>query len=254
MNTLIIGAASGIGRLWAERLVARGDSVVLADRDVGGLAATAPQADVARIVVDVAKATSVTAAFQQAEAALGVVDQVIHTAAIMPTSLAAEDNVERIAKVMEVNYLGSIHVIHAALPAMLARSKGRLVLFSSVAAEALTPHMSAYAASKAALSTYVEILQHELAGSGVEVCLVLPPMTDTPLVDQARNTSNPRSFQLGFERNLAARPETIVARAERAIERGRRWVYPHPMALALHLGRRLAPNLLWKIIEGAEKT
>jgi short-subunit dehydrogenase len=214
---------------------------------------TASGSELPRIEVDVADWGSVLEGVRVARDALGPIERVIHTAAIMPTSLAVDDDVQRIARVMRINYQGTVHVIHAVLPAMLARGSGEIILFSSVAAEALTPHMSAYAASKAAVSAYVETLQHELAGTGVTVRLVLPPMTDTPLVDQARTTSNPRSFQLGFERDIVAKPEAIIDGAERGIAQGKTWIYPHRMAVALHLARRFTPRLLWWTIERAER-
>jgi len=249
-RVVVVGGGSGLGRLWARRHAEAGDTVVIADVSDEGMAETASShAQIRAIRCDITRPADVRELFVMA----GTIDRLILTAAIMPTSLAVEDSFERIERVMEINYLGNLRVIRAALSQMLPADRGEIIVLGSVVAEAPTPHMSAYAASKAALNVYVEILQHELLDSGVSIRLVLPPMTDTPLINQARETSNPRSMVLGFERGIVARPEDIVSHAERAAARGRSRIYPHRMSWALHLARRFAPRLLWWTILQAEK-
>lgn len=247
---VVVGGGSGLGRLWAQRLADAGDEVWLADINEPGMRETASGRDSVRCVrCDITQAADVAALF----AACGRPDRLILTAAIMPTAPATEDDMGRVERVMAINYLGSVRVLRAALDLMLPAKAGEIVVFGSVVAEAPTPHMSAYAASKAALNTYVEILQHEIANQGITVRLVLPPMTDTPLIEQARSTSNPRSMQLGYERNIVARPDEIIDRTQQAIRRGRQRIYPHAVSRALHWGRRLAPRLLWWVILRAER-
>lgn len=241
-TTAIIGAASGLGRLWAQRLQHAGHPLVLADRDANSLAALAgPNQRIQSC--DITVEDDVVALFDAIE---GPLAQVVLTAAIMPTQLVLDDDPARIRQVMETNYFGALNVLRAAVPRMMAQGYGEVVVFGSVAGEVPTPHMSAYSASKAALAMYVEVLQMELelANSPVEVRLVLPPMTDTPLLEQARTTSNPRSFEVGLKQGIVAKPADVVDRAMRAVARGRRLIYPHKMARALHLARRFIPRLL----------
>ena len=182
-TTAIIGAASGLGRLWAQRLQHAGHPLVLADRDANSLAALAgPNQRIQSC--DITVEDDVVALFDAIE---GPLAQVVLTAAIMPTQLVLDDDPARIRQVMETNYFGALNVLRAAVPRMMAQGYGEVVVFGSVAGEVPTPHMSAYSASKAALAMYVEVLQMELelANSPVEVRLVLPPMTDTPPCKQA---------------------------------------------------------------------
>jgi short-subunit dehydrogenase len=153
---------------------------------------------------------------------------------------------------MRVNYDGAVHVVHATLPKMVARRRGALVCFGSVAGNALTPRLGAYCASKAAVNAYVEILAHETAATGVRVHLVCPPMVDTPLLQQSLASSGPRSLTQAIERKMLATPDQVLDAVEKGLARGE-WVsYPLATAKALHAMRRFAPGLLWKVIQKAE--
>jgi short-subunit dehydrogenase len=116
----------------------------------------------------------------------------------------------------------------------------------------LAPHLGAYSATKAAVNAFTEVLIRENAGSGVRILLVCPPMTNTPLIVQATESSNPRSIQVGLEQGRMADPEVVVDAVEEAIERGQTILFPGREAKVLFLLRRLAPKLLWKIILKAE--
>ncbi len=250
-TTAIIGAASGLGRLWAQRLQHAGQALLLADRDaVHPTDSTGPDQRI--LPCDITVESDVVAFFDAID---GPLAQVVLTAAIMPTELVLNDDPARIRQVMETNYFGALHVLRAAVPRMMAQGYGEVVVFGSVAGEVPTPHMSAYSASKAALAMYVEVLQMELdlANSPVEVRLVLPPMTDTPLLEQARTTSNPRSFEVGLKQGIIATPSDVVDRAMRAVARGHRLIYPHKMARALHLARRFIPRLLARAVMKSEQ-
>jgi len=250
-TTVIIGAGSGLGRLWARRLADRGERLLLADRDEAALKPL--QHDRTSVQpCDITQPDSVRALLDSVQ---GPIRRVVLTAAIMPTALVRDDDDDRIRRVMEINYFGAVDVLRASLSRLTAQGHGEVVVFGSVAGEVPTPHMSAYAASKAALAMYVEVLQLELelSDSPVQVRIVLPPMTDTPLLEQARTTSNPRSFEAGQEQGIVAKPAEVVDRAMRAVERGRLRIYPHRMARALHLARRFIPRLLAKAVLRSEQ-
>lgn len=246
-STLIIGAASGLGRLWADRLLGEQQTIVVADRDIQGLAPFAARG-VQTLPCDVSRPEDVASLLDDHPH-----DRVVLTAAIMPTSLALDDDPARIRQIMEVNYFGAVAVLRAALPPMLARGRGDVVVFGSVAGEVPTPHMSAYSASKAALAMYIHTLQMELEGQPVSVRLVLPPITDTPLLQQARDTSNPRSFEVGREQGIVAKPEDVVDGARRGLRGRRGSIYPHRMARVLHLARRFIPGMLRAAILRSEQ-
>jgi NAD(P)-dependent dehydrogenase (short-subunit alcohol dehydrogenase family) len=253
-NALVVGAASGMGRIHARRLASRGLRVAIADRDERGLEETnAGHPEMLRVACDVTDTGSVQAMVRRVLLDLGSIDRVVHTAGVMPTSLLADASPEEVKRVMRVNYEGVVNVVSSVLPSMRAAGRGRIVVYGSVAGYALTPHLGAYCASKAAANAYVEILGEELAGSGVEVHLVCPPMVDTPLMKQARETSNPKSIQQATREGMLADPEKVVDAVDVAIEKDQRLVFPLATAKALHLARRMAPRLLWKVIRKSEE-
>jgi NAD(P)-dependent dehydrogenase (short-subunit alcohol dehydrogenase family) len=253
-TALVVGAASGMGRIHARRLASRGLRVAIADRDEEGLVETnAGHPEMLRIKCDVTDLASVQGMVRRVLLELGSIDRVVHTAGVMPTALLSDASPDDVKRVMRVNYEGVVNVVSSVLPSMRAAGRGRVVVYGSVAGYALTPHLGAYCASKAAANAYVEILSEELAGTGVDVHLVCPPMVDTPLIKQARDTSNPKSIQQATREGMLADPEKVVDAVDLAVEKDQRLVFPLATAKALHLARRLAPRLLWKVIRKSEE-
>jgi NAD(P)-dependent dehydrogenase (short-subunit alcohol dehydrogenase family) len=250
---LVTGGGSGMGQICAWRLADAGAEVAVVDVNVPGMAKTTHgRSNIRAFPCDVTDYECVQQVVATVEAELGPIDRVTHAAGIMPTSPVMDDDLARMKKLMDVNYYGTLHMIHAALPQMLQRRLGDFIVFGSVAAYALTPHLGAYCATKAAVNALMEILIWENKDSGVRIHLTCPPMVNTPLIQQAVETSNPRSIQQGLERNIAADPNDIVDAIEKSIEKGQPISYPSAMAKGLYGMRRLAPKLLWSIILKSE--
>jgi short-subunit dehydrogenase involved in D-alanine esterification of teichoic acids len=94
---------------------------------------------------------------------------------------------------VEVNLLGTIRVIDAFTPHLIARGAGTVVTVTSGIAFLPFPLMPTYAASKAGVHAYSEALRAQLAGTGVEVAELVPPaVATTPEQAQA----NPRALDL----------------------------------------------------------
>lgn len=251
---LVTGGASGMGRVFAHRLADRGAQVAILDVNEVGLAETrGARPHVHPFACDVTDAARLAEVVAEVARVHGPIDRVVHAAALMPASPLLTDDPERVKRLMRVNYDGTVNVVYATLPAMIARGRGDLIVFSSVAGHAPAHSLGAYCATKAAVSTFVEVLIHENAGSGVRIHLTCPPMVDTPLLQQAFDTTPPRSLRKGVDRKLTARADDVVDAIERAVERGQAISYPGAMAMGLYGMRRLAPKLLWKIILREER-
>ena len=238
---LVTGAASGMGRLAAQRLAEAGASVAAHDVDAEGLRQTRSGHEAIRIFeVDVSNAQAVDAALREVESELGDVDRVLNAAAIMPTAPLVEQDRELIHRIMEINYGGTVNVTKATLPGMLERGRGELVNFASLAGWIPTPHFGAYDASKFAVVAFSEVLYHENRGRGVRFACVCPPPVDTPLLDQA--ISNPK-FLAASPR---IRPEEVLDAVERALERGRFFVFPGRGSKLAWRARRWLPGAVWR--------
>ncbi len=245
---LVVGAASGMGRLAARRWAAAGGIAVAADVNESGLRETAAgRSGIEPRPLDVTRPAAVTALVKEIETGIGPLERVYNGAGVMPTSLLLNQDLDEIHRIMDVNYGGTVNVSLAALPPMLRRGRGALINFASIAGWVPNMHFGAYSASKFAVVAFTEVLHHETRGRGVAICCVCPSTVDTPLLTQA--TSHPRIMETG-PRPIP--PERVLDAIDSAVLKQRFWVFA---GLTTRLGwyfRRFAPALLWKIDHNAE--
>jgi len=185
---LVTGAASGIGRALATQLAARGESLVLWDRDQAGLDSTTLSVGTACVhqqVVDVTRPDDVLKAAQQVERKTPL-RAAIHCAGILRVGSALEMSGTDYRAMIEVNYLGSVHVAQALVPVLLKsatpKDRALLALISSVAGLRAIPTLTGYSASKHAVVGFGRGLSDELYDQPIDVRVVCPPAVDTPMV------------------------------------------------------------------------
>lgn len=185
--TVVVGAASGIGRAIAEELAVAypKQSLLLADIDgeqVRAVAKTlaADGIDVAAATVDVSDPDSVAALLAQSRSA----DKLAIAAGIFRASSALTTLVTEFEEVMRVNTIGCFHVAQQYAVAMAENSGGSIVAVASIAARMPRMRQAAYSASKAALRQALRVLAMEVAGEGVRINTVSPGATDTEMMRQ----------------------------------------------------------------------
>jgi NAD(P)-dependent dehydrogenase (short-subunit alcohol dehydrogenase family) len=239
---LITGAASGMGQLSAWRLAAEGVKVAALDVDEDGLDRTARRApSIVPMVCDVRDWAAVQQAVAHVEHELGPIDRVVNAAAIAPTAPLLEQPVDTIKRLMDINYLGTVHVTKASVPAMLSRGSGDLINYASLAGWLPSPGFGAYSATKFAVVAFTETLAHEIEGRGVRVACVCPPIVDTPLLEQVG-----QGAQDLLDSMKAIRPEQVLDAIEVSIDKGELFVWPTFETRIAQFVRRVAPSLLWK--------
>jgi 3-dehydrosphinganine reductase len=190
-HALITGGSKGIGLALGEELAARGAAVTVLARGAADLAAAraalraaaaaagrAPRA--LALAADTTDAAALAAALAEAEAAFGPVDTLVACAGLAIPGLFVEQPLADFERQVSVNYLGAVRAVKAALPGMLARRRGRVVLVSSPLCTAGFAGYASYAPTKAALRALGDCLRSELQGTGVRVAVAYPPDTDTP--------------------------------------------------------------------------
>lgn len=186
--TCITGGASGLGWALAEACLARGDAVVLADRDAALLAQREAQVgDPSRLLAvagDLTDDDVRTRLVEAVSARFGRLDVLVHNAGITHRSPAKRTDPAVIRRVMEVNYHAPVALTALALP-LLRASHGSLVCIGSMAGWMPVPGRAGYGASKAALTQYFEVLRFELERDGVHVLTVHPSFLDTPIEQHA---------------------------------------------------------------------
>ncbi len=185
----VTGAAEGIGRAIAERLLASGAAVALWDLNPDRLGETrdalAARGSVHGVTVDVTDAASVEAAVADTEAALGGIDVLVNNAGIAgPNAVTWEYPLDDWRQVMAVDLNGVFHCCRAVLPGMIERNYGRVVNIASIAGKEGNPNASAYSAAKAGVIALTKSLGKELAGYDIAVNCVTPAAARTRIFDQ----------------------------------------------------------------------
>lgn len=189
ITSVITGAARGIGRALAERLLAAGGRVVLADIDADALTATvnALASDRARgISTDVTRAASVA---QLAEAA-GDFDIWINNAGLARHRPIADYTEAEIDLMLAVNLKGTILGSQAALRALAPKKRGHIINILSTASLRGVPTETVYCAAKWGARGFTQGLREEAARDRVRVSAVLPGGVDTSFWDAAAPERN----------------------------------------------------------------
>ncbi|MCH2169844.1 SDR family oxidoreductase [Myxococcota bacterium] len=245
---LVVGGASGMGRLAAQRWSDSGRPCVAVDINEQGLQETAARHS--RIVtrcLDVTHASDVDQLVKEVVAEFGALERVYNGAAIQPSQLLLNQDRAEIHRIMEINYGGLVNVSLSTLSSMVEQGHGSLINFGSIAGWVPNMHFGAYAASKFAVVAFSEVLYHENRGRGVHVCCVCPSVVDTPLMLQA--TSNPKIVEVG---PAPMAPVKVLTAIDKAIAKQRFWVFP---GLHTQIGwrlRRFFPRLMWAVDHRAE--
>jgi NAD(P)-dependent dehydrogenase (short-subunit alcohol dehydrogenase family) len=227
-RVLVTGASSGVGAAAALAFARSGCDVAVLARSEAGLDVVARRVrgcGRAALVlpVDVADARAVTEAVATVTSAWGGLDVVVSNAAAMAFGAFADVPAADFDRTVEVTFLGAVNVVRAALPA-LEQSHGVLVVTGSINGLTPLPSFSAYAASKAALRSFVKSLRIELRASGspVRLALVNPGAIDTPVWRSVTTATGrlPRRPPEGYRADVVAgalvaaarrpRPETTV--------------------------------------------
>ncbi len=189
-SVLITGAASGFGRLAAERFAAEGASLVLGDIDEDALneAAMIPLANGAEVITrrtDVAVEADVEALAGVAVEQLGSLDISINNAGIGHSLVRLPElTFENYQRVMAVNAGGVFLGMKHQLPIMAAANKGVILNVASAAGLVGAGMLSAYAASKHAVVGLTRSAADEYARYGIRINALCPSFADTPLFNE----------------------------------------------------------------------
>ena len=188
-RAIIIGASSGMGEALATQLAAQGMQVALVARREAELAHIQAQLGADRCycyVHDVQERDKVPSIFQQIAHDMGGVDLVVYAAGILPDVGLDEYNTALDVEIMNINLLGAVAWLNEAAARFARTGNGTIIGISSVAGDRGRRGNPAYAASKAALTTYLEALRNRLSVKGVTVVTIKPGYVATPMLAGAK--------------------------------------------------------------------
>src|SRR5687768_8316612 len=221
-RVLVTGASRGIGQAIARAFAKRGATLGLVARrrePLEQLAEELPGEGHVPLVADVSDADSVAAAIEE----FGDVDVLVANAGITHYRPFAQLPLDEARHMNDVNWLGTIHTVWAALPRMIERGRGHIVVVSSGGGVRGFPSAAVYNGTKAAQRGFAEALRHELYGTGVSVTTVYPGEIATSLHDHELDRM-PAWYRM--DRRAPAEPlgEQVVD----AVERDRRELFYPP--------------------------
>lgn len=258
-NVLITGGAAGIGLATAQAFARQGALIILADLSEAALEKARAQieADGGRCVTytcNVADWGSVTSLADAVHRVHGPLDVLINNAGIAYLAGVVEHPLEQWEKIHRVNVMGVVHFVQAFLPAMKQAGGPRhIVNIASAAALAPAPNMSAYAASKAAVRNFTEVLAMEEHDSEIVVQCVYPGIINTAIVSGIHSVGiNISSGQLEklqhYYRATGAAPEVVAKDVVRGVLSGRAHIHTGPMARLAGLLGRVSPRMLRSVL------
>jgi 2-hydroxycyclohexanecarboxyl-CoA dehydrogenase len=183
---VVTGGASGIGRAVTLRLVAEGCIVGLLDLDAEGAERTRSMCEaqansVFPYKVDISDYAQVEKAIADFERAAGQVDLLANVAGWDLAKPFIDSDVDLWRKIIDINLYGPLNVQHVVAKGMAQRRFGRIVNVASDAGRVGSSGEAVYSACKGGIASFSKTLARELAKSGVQVNVVCPGPTDTPL-------------------------------------------------------------------------
>ena len=236
---LITGAASGMGRVYAQRLAARGYNLALVDINAAGLEETEAmvRSDVAAsedvpadyisdfkmlsIVQDLSATDAAEKVFERTESAGCEVEVLVNNAGIMYCQGIAETSERMLGTIMMVHMYTSLMLCRKYVVSMKARGCGYILNISSLAECMNWPGIGMYGATKRFVKDYSRELRIECQKTGVSVTNAYFGAVDTPLIplkDSLRKLARVLAVMI--------RPEKAVDRALKATFQRRRGVMP----------------------------
>jgi short-subunit dehydrogenase len=243
-----------MGRIYALRMAQAGTAVAVLDRSESAMTELAGESpNIHTYPCDVTNLEQVQHIIANVEQQLGPIERLVHCAAIMPAGTLAEQPTDSIHQLMAVNYGGTVNVVRTVLPAMQIRNNGEIVIFGSLGGYVPVPDCGAYCASKAAVNCFAEILIEENRDSDVHIMLVCPPLVDTPLLEQATATGNPKTVRDSIQNKRFATASAMIDAVEAGLRRKTAILYPNGEAKILAWLRRFSPRMVWRIIHAANK-
>ncbi|MDN4055857.1 SDR family oxidoreductase [Massilia sp. YIM B02763] len=190
---VITGASSGIGRASALAFGAKGARVVLAARNRDALEHVATQIEASGgqahvVVTDVAEWPQVERLAEQAVQRFGHIDTWLNNAAVNEHASVLDMTIEELDRIIQVNLMGQIYGVKAALGPMRRQRSGTIINMGSAASNRAVPLHSAYVASKHGIAGFTDSIRLDLMREEmpITVTLIQPGFLDTPFFHNAR--------------------------------------------------------------------
>jgi len=247
----ISGASSGIGEYVARAMHAQGAKVILSARRVDRLTALCKELGdgSAALAMDVTQTDSLSPIHDEAQKIFGPIDILVNNAGISQRGSVEETELEVDRRLFEVNYFGNVALTKAALPSMLERKSGKIVVVSSIAGKLGIPFRSTYCASKHALQGYYDALRAEISDRNVQVHMICPGYINTDISIHALNGKGEKHGVMDENQAKGMSPVKCAQFILSAIVNNKNEILIGKKESNAVLMRRIMPSMYYKFIE-----
>ena len=239
-TTLITGASSGIGEVFARKLAARGRNVLLVARSEEKLITLCNELGrsnsirAQHVTMDLSQPESPGRLFEEAEKRGLTVDMLINNAGFGSFGDFSKLELERELNMIDLNVRSLVDLTYRFLVPMRQRKQGAVINVASTAGFQAVPFMATYAATKAFVLSFSEALWEENRPHGIKVMALCPGVTETNFFEAARGEKPPA--------RAAQTPEEVVETALRGLARGKSHIVSGWSNRAMMEAERLAPR------------
>ena len=247
-TTLITGASSGIGEVFARKLAARGRNVLLVARSEEKLITLCNELGRSNsiraqyVALDLSQSESPARLFDDTEKRGLTVDMLINNAGFGSMDEFAKLDLARELNMIDLNVKSLVELTHRFLQPMIERKQGAIINVASTAAFQPVPFMATYSATKAFVLSFSEALWEENRSYGIKVLALCPGVTDTNFFEAARGHKPPA--------RASQTPEEVVDMALRGLERGQSHIISGWTNFLVTQSERITPRSLVVRIAG----
>ena len=239
-TTLITGASSGIGEVFARKLAARGRNVLLVARSEDKLVTLCNELGRSNsiraqyVALDLSKPEAPTQLFEESTKRGLTVDMLVNNAGFGSMGEFGKLDLARELNMIDLNVKALVELTHRFLQPMLERKQGAIINVASTAGFQAVPFFATYAATKAFVLSFSEALWEENRAHGIKVIALCPGVTDTNFFEAARGHKPPA--------RASQTPEEVVDTALRGLDRGKSHIISGWTNFLMTEGERLAPR------------
>jgi len=240
-TTLITGASSGIGEVFARKLAAQGHDVLLVARSEDKLIALCNELGLNHnvraqyFVADLSQPDAPARLLAETRERNLEIDLLINNAGFGSMGEFAKLDLDRELNMIDLNVRSLVELTHLFLQPMRERRSGAIVNVASTASFQPVPFMATYAATKAFVLSFSEALWEENRPFGVKVMALCPGVTETGFFEASRMKRPPgriaqtseqvvdvalRALKRGKSSVISGWPNRITAEFERVVPRG----------------------------------
>jgi short-subunit dehydrogenase len=179
---VVTGASSGIGKMYAQRLAARGYDLLLIARRADRLKTVAADLEsrfriqVETLAVDLAQQAGLSEAIEKI-ASNASITLLVNNAGTSVFGPSAQASQEVLTRIVALNVTALTSLTNAVLPRFQERGSGTIINIGSVVGFAGYPLTPIYGGTKAYVLNFTQALQQQLAGTGIRIQLVTPAST-----------------------------------------------------------------------------